>query len=216
VIRYLIWDVDGTLFDTYPALARAVGAALRDLGAHASSDWIESLARKSLSYCMSTLAGKFKVKLEELERGFERHYTHIPLREQAPFPGVVGICEYVCSIGGMNVIVTHRGRESTMGLLAAHDMTPYFEDSVTGADGYPRKPNPAAFEAMIGQHGLRREETLAVGDREIDILAGQAAGVRTCLFGAQLEEVTADYRIVDYADLHRLLLAENDASGSQG
>jgi phosphoglycolate phosphatase-like HAD superfamily hydrolase len=57
MIRNIIWDVDGTLFDTYPAIAQAFKAALNDLGADASLDWIEGLARKSLGRCASTLAG---------------------------------------------------------------------------------------------------------------------------------------------------------------
>ena len=51
------------------------------------------------------------------------------------------------------------------------------------------------------------------GDRDVDILAGQAASVRTCFFGSGLEEAAADFTITDYATLHRLLVAENDRSG---
>jgi phosphoglycolate phosphatase-like HAD superfamily hydrolase len=32
MFRNIIWDVDGTLFDTYPAIARAFQTALNDLG----------------------------------------------------------------------------------------------------------------------------------------------------------------------------------------
>ncbi len=33
MIRNIIWDADGTLFDTYPAIASAFQAAMADLGA---------------------------------------------------------------------------------------------------------------------------------------------------------------------------------------
>ena len=48
MIRNIIWDADGTLFDTYPAIASAFKAALADLGKEAAVDWIESLAKKSV------------------------------------------------------------------------------------------------------------------------------------------------------------------------
>jgi len=32
MFRNIIWDVDGTLFDTYPSMAKAFQAALSDLG----------------------------------------------------------------------------------------------------------------------------------------------------------------------------------------
>ncbi len=205
MIRYLIWDMDGTLFDTYPAIARALGAALGDLGPSAPLDWIEGLAKKSISHCISTLVDKFDVNPEDLRERFEQRYKNIPPQEQPLFPGVIGVCEYVRSIGGTNVIVTHRGRESTNRFLTIHNMACYFADMLTADDNYPRKPDPASFEAMIEKHNFRRKETLAIGDRDIDILAGQAAGVRTCFFGTQLDKATADLIITDYAALHRIM-----------
>jgi phosphoglycolate phosphatase-like HAD superfamily hydrolase len=38
MFRNIIWDVDGTLFDTYPAIAKAFQVALNDLGKDASLD----------------------------------------------------------------------------------------------------------------------------------------------------------------------------------
>jgi phosphoglycolate phosphatase-like HAD superfamily hydrolase len=209
VIRNLIWDVDGTLFDTYPAIAKAFVAALDDLGRSAPVDWVESLARRKLSYCASTLASEFEISPEEVMRGFGRHYKAIPPWEQIPFPGVIEVCGYVSSTGGMNVIVTHRGWESTAQLLDAHNMTHYFADFLTRDDGYPRKPDPAAFEAMIKRHSFKREETLAVGDRDADVLAGQATGIRTCLFGFERGEVAPDIAITDYAELREFIVSEN-------
>jgi phosphoglycolate phosphatase-like HAD superfamily hydrolase len=88
-------------------------------------------------------------------------------------------------------------------------MTRYFADTMAGDDDYPRKPNPAVFEAIINKHKLERTETLTIGDRDIDILAGQAAGVRTCFFGGELDGVTADFMITDYSELHQLIASEN-------
>jgi phosphoglycolate phosphatase-like HAD superfamily hydrolase len=209
MIRYLIWDVDGTLFDTYPAFIRAFRAALNDFGESVPLERIEDLARISLSHCASTLADELGLNSEDLIHKFGQHYRNIPQQEQSPFPGVVDICEYICSIGGLNLIVTHRARESTDRFLATHNMTRYFADTVAGDDDYPRKPNPAAFEAIINKHKLKRTETLTIGDRDIDILAGQAAGVRTCFFGGELDGVTADFMITDYTELHQLIASEN-------
>ena len=42
--RNLIWDLDGTLFDTYPAIAGAFRTALLGLGCKADVAWVEGLA----------------------------------------------------------------------------------------------------------------------------------------------------------------------------
>lgn len=216
MIRNIIWDVDGTLFDTYPAIARAFKAALNDLGADASLDWIEGLARKSLGYCASTLAGEYQLNAEAIGQAFGAHYDLAEPEEQPPFPGVIAICDYICASGGKNVIVTHRGRRGTVDLLAAHQMSGYFAGCLTRDDGYPKKPDPAAFEAILKAHVLERKQTIAVGDREIDVLAGQAAGLTTCLFGPETEGVVADLKVSSLDELYRYLVRQPGDEDSLG
>ena len=52
---------------------------------------------------------------------------------------------------------------------------------------------------------LDRAFTLVVGDQESDVRAGQAAGIRTCLFGGATLSIPVDYRIDDYKQLLSLL-----------
>lgn len=206
-LRNIIWDVDGTLFDTYPAISRAFQAALIDLGHDAPLDRIAELARESLGHCATTLAQDYRLEQDELEAAFLRHYDAAGPEAQPPFPGVKEICEHVCRIGGQNLIVTHRGARGTAELLAASGLTQFFSGGITHADGYPRKPDPAAFNAIIDRHGLNRDETLAIGDRDIDVQAGRAAGVFTGLFGSTGSADEADLAISDFRDLARLLEA---------
>jgi phosphoglycolate phosphatase-like HAD superfamily hydrolase len=205
MIRNIIWDVDGTLFDTYPAIAGAFLAALNDLGEDAPLDWIEGLARVSLGHCVSALANHCRLDEEVLGQAFVEHYDRTLPEEQPPFPGAIAVCELIVTLGGRNVIVTHRGREGTDELLVANEMTHLFSGCIARDDGYPKKPDPAAFEASLETHGLPREETMAVGDRDIDVLAGQAAGLFTCFFGRKEDGVVADLTIAGFDELHRFL-----------
>jgi phosphoglycolate phosphatase-like HAD superfamily hydrolase len=121
--------------------------------------------------------------------------------DQPPFAGVETVCEHIRARGGLNLIVTHRRRTGLDRLLAAHRLTAYFTDITSNDDAYPRKPDPAAFNALIGKHQLPRETTLGVGDRDIDILAAQAAGLRTALFGTNHGTAVPDFTFTDYAYL---------------
>jgi phosphoglycolate phosphatase-like HAD superfamily hydrolase len=206
-IRNVIWDVDGTLFDTYPAIARAFKAALAELGADDSLERIADLARVSLGHCVTSLAGEHRLDPAALEDAFSRHYERTTPEEAPPFPGASAVCEHIDRIGGRNVIVTHRGPQGTADLLAASHLAASFSGCITGADGYPRKPDPAAFNAIIERCDLDRDATLAIGDREIDVLAGRAAGVVTCLFGSAGASTQADLVIADFDALLHLLEA---------
>jgi HAD superfamily hydrolase (TIGR01509 family) len=201
MIRNIIWDVDGTLFDTYPAISKAFQCAVRDLGGDAPLDWIMETARISLGRCVEGLAIRCHVPEEAVGRKFDEYYEQIQPAAQPPFPGVIQICQSIRARGGKNVIVSHRERKGVGELLEAHHMGAYFSGWITRDDGYPKKPDPAAFEVVLQRYQLIKEETLAVGDRDIDILAGQAAGVLSCLFDPASGPSTGDLTIRSYEDL---------------
>jgi phosphoglycolate phosphatase-like HAD superfamily hydrolase len=208
MIRNLIWDLDGTLLDTYPTMTQAFVAALADLGQTVDPARVDSLARQSLGYCAEVLAGETGINPEEIANRFAEHYSEVPLAQQPPFPGVVEVCRCIFTRGGMNAIITHRGRESAWRLLQEHRLDTYFADILGHEDGYPRKPDPAVFTAMVQKHHLKPEETLAIGDREIDILAGKAAGLQTCLFGNAESSTDPDLTITDFMQLYEILQAQ--------
>jgi phosphoglycolate phosphatase-like HAD superfamily hydrolase len=205
MFKNIIWDMDGTLFDTYPAIARAFRLALNDLGRDSPLDQIESLARESMDACIRALAAEHALSGDQIKAGFSAHYAATKPEDEPPFEGVIQVCGHVRRIDGRNVIVTHRSRSGTERLLAGNNMQLYFAGWLTADDRYPRKPDPAAFNAAMQLHHLKPEETLAVGDRDLDIHAGRAAGLFTVRFGAASADAIADLTIQDYSALQREL-----------
>ncbi|TDL80266.1 D-glycero-alpha-D-manno-heptose-1,7-bisphosphate 7-phosphatase [Peribacillus frigoritolerans] len=55
-----------------------------------------------------------------------------------------------------------------------------------------RKPGPGMITALASKHGINLEHSYMIGDRDVDILAGKAACVKTILIGS--EDHGADYR----------------------
>jgi phosphoglycolate phosphatase-like HAD superfamily hydrolase len=205
VIQHLIWDVDGTLFDTYPAIARSFQSAARDLGAPATYDEVMRLALVSVDHCVTTLSSTYALPADRLEELFEQYYRTITPEDQPPFVGVAAVCEHIRSRGGLNLIVTHRRRAGLDRLLATHRLTAYFTGSISNDDAYPRKPDPAAFLALIEKHQLPRNITLGIGDRDIDVLAAQAAGLRAAFFGTNPGTSSPDFVFSDYAVLLHMI-----------
>jgi len=206
MIRSLIWDAGGTLFNTYPAAVMAFRRALHERGLSVPQTRILELCKHSLRHCTTTLARDFELDRSVLYTSFKEYYAQIPLSAQYPFPGVVDVCALVCEHGGDNFVVTHRCRASLMALMAEYQMAHYFSDFITSDDGYPRKPDPASIQALLQRHALVLDATLAIGDRDIDIRAAMRAGVHTCFFGEVPSNVQPDLTITDFQDLKRMLL----------
>ena len=206
MFQNIIWDVDGTLFDTYPAITRAIKSGLNDIGRDEAYELILDLARQSLNHCNDVLAEKYQLDKGILEEAVEKHFRKIRAEDCPPFPGVREVCQYIHSLNGKNVIVTHRGRNGTDNLLMVHGLEDYFSGCITRDDGFARKPDPAAFEAALFNYQLQRNKTLTVGDRGIDIQAGKAAGLFSCLYGSTGDCTNADLMIKDYEALYAFLI----------
>ena len=211
MISNILWDVDGTLFDTYPAITYAFSKSLNGLGLSVALNVIDGLARESISYCVETLSQRYKLDPDLLRRHFAASYRTVNPAKQPPFPGIGEACELIQNRGGVNVIVTHRDVDSTERLLKTHALSVYFSDIFSVEQGYPRKPDPAMVVAALEKYVMDPTETLLIGDRGLDIQAGQAAGVQTCKFGCSSPSQPTDYQIHHYAELLNIIRGNNDS-----
>lgn len=115
------------------------------------------------------------------------------------------MCQLIRSGGGLNLIVTHRRRAGLDRLLTTHQMADLFTDVISHDDRYPRKPDPGAFLTLIERYRLPRDESLAVGDRDIDILAAHADGLSAARFGTGSITTEPDVVLPDFGTLRRLI-----------
>ncbi|MCE5258727.1 MAG: HAD-IA family hydrolase [Chloroflexi bacterium] len=203
--RNIIWDLDGTIIDSYPAIGKAYAEALAELGCAIALDEIDVLAHISLNLATEQLAARCGLAGEALSEAFTRIYGAADPAGQPPLAGVRQVLDIIVARGGKNIIITHRIRSSTLALLDAHKLTGMFAGILCGDDGYPRKPAPGAYLTALERYRLVAAETLAVGDRAIDILGAQAAGLSAVLYGKPLEGVSPDYLFGDYTEALRLL-----------
>jgi phosphoglycolate phosphatase len=70
-------------------------------------------------------------------------------------------------------------------------LSPYFFQ-VYGGDSFPaKKPDPMGLEALMAEAGARPEETLMIGDSDVDVKTARNAGVCVlgCTFGLATESL---------------------------
>lgn len=170
--RYLIWDFGNTLCATYPAMAQALQGVLRVEGIDAPVEPILDLMHRTLlSDCIATIARQHDLDLDPFKTRLLNDYAAMPLAEQRPYSGVVAILERVLENGGKNFLFTHRGCKTLTEALRVHDLARFFTEALSTQDGYPRKPDPGAFNYLIDTYALPREQTLCRGDHDNHRLA---------------------------------------------
>jgi len=185
MIRNIIWDFDGTLFDTYTAQSHLISKIMsREYAVTMPVSSIRRLTAISLGYAFQELARIARADEDGIRNHFVRSYALVTPEEEFPFAHAVDICSAVSLSGGKNMINTHRGRERLILLLKHYDMQDLFTDFITADDDFPRKPDPASFYALLERNRIPAKETLVIGDRELDILGGKNARIPTFFFNS--------------------------------
>ncbi len=180
-LRALIWDFDGTLFDTYPHASRALAGACRRFGAEVSPGEALALMKDTLSSALSVLAERHAIPLEQLARAYREEDGRLGPADWPPMPGMREALLALRDAGCRHFLLTHRDAGALEALEAA-GMLPLLSGWVTREQGFPRKPDPASVLHILRHWDIPPETACIIGDRPLDVQAGQAAGILGCLF----------------------------------
>lgn len=192
MLKNYIWDFDGMLFDSYPHITAAFVKMMKDFGEEVDYAKTKALLEISFgaAYDFYSTTEEQKIRFGEYEHDFEME----PLAE--PFPNTAATLKKIREKGGRNYLYTHRG-VSTFYYLKKYGIYDLFEDFVTSENGFPMKPAPDAVSHIVAKHNLNKDETVMIGDREIDVMSGKNAGTKGCLFSLTKKETQADFVVDD-------------------
>ena len=208
MIENLIWDFDGSLFNTYPAMVKLFRQALLRKGYVTSENEILSLMKDTLGKAVDFYLDRGVDY--EFYKDFKKSEEELDPAEQPPFEGAREVCTVVVRNGGRNLIITHRSRKTAFKLLSHFEMTSLFSDIITRESGFKRKPDPDAFIYAIRNYRLNPKSTLSIGDRDLDVIAARDAGTKTCFFsqnGAR-PSIDVDFIIDNLPQLEEIILKD--------
>ena len=198
--RHIIWDFDGTLFDTYPVMARAFTETMNEAGYPADYREVYDLMKIAISETVKKFQAEYGFGQEVLD-AYRARRIELELAGARPFPGVEEVLARVIAAGGDNFICTHRG-DSIYELLRQGGVEGYFKEITTSAHHFARKPSPEAVQYLLDKHGMDPAETLMIGDRPLDVEAGQNAGTAGCFFDPDgVTYAPAQHQITDIRQL---------------
>jgi phosphoglycolate phosphatase-like HAD superfamily hydrolase len=183
-----LWDFDGTLFDTYPALVEGfIHLSGRSLEPSEVLRWLKINSKEAFKH----------YGIDE-----ERRAEYIKLYNEYSFSSKpFEHLEEVLSMSNHNFIVTHRDKESTIFLLEKFKLIQHFKEIVSVEEqGFTRKPHIASYEHVIKNHPI----DLVIGDRDLDLIPARELGIKTVAF--QNRNIEADFHIDDYADFRNTVL----------
>jgi len=178
--KLIIFDLDGTLVDAYPAIMRSFNYTMRRLGYPLQSALV---IRQAVGWGDENLLKSF-IKIKDLKRAlsvYRNHHKTALLKGARLFPGVVKLLVGLKNKGYYLAIASNRPSRFS-GILIRHlGLTGYF-DYVLCADKLRHiKPHPEILEKIMQRFKAKPTETLYIGDMTIDAQAGRCARVKTII-----------------------------------
>lgn len=200
-LRLIVFDLDGTLIDSRQDLCNSVNAMLTHFNlrplrdetvASYIGDGAAMLIRRALA-----VPGELPVGLDTPEHPFFdeafafflAYYREHKLDYTRVYPGVFESLEALKIFPDGSprplAVLTNKPVGPALAICEGLGLLPYFF-AIYGGDSFPiKKPDPLGLNTLISQAGSTSEQTLLIGDSDIDVRTARNAGAWSlgCTFG---------------------------------
>lgn len=199
-----IFDVDGTLIDSYPGIIKTVIKVLNNHNLNIKKEIIETnIYKYSVRYYLNQLSTKLGYKENILIKEFEK----LRIETEYDYEFIDGVINTLKLLKENNnlFIYTHRNN-SIFKILKDNDIDNLFTHVISSESSYfKRKPDSYSLEYLIARFDLKREDTYYVGDRPIDILSSNNANIKSVLFNNKQDDLLGSNPTLIIKDFKELL-----------
>jgi phosphoglycolate phosphatase len=206
----ILFDLDGTLVDSAPAMTRGLNELTRRHGAPPVD--VASVRRWVSLGGEAMLRGALGGKADPLG---ELDEFRVILRGQTAdpadlYPGVPAMLAALKREGYRIAVCTNKREDIAVPYAKGLGITAYLDAIVGGAPGRHLKPHPLLAHLALERLGAGAHEAIFVGDSEIDAETALAAGLRFVLvtFGyphGDIAAIRADARLTGFDALPSLV-----------
>ncbi|HET6402297.1 MAG TPA: HAD-IA family hydrolase [Candidatus Kapabacteria bacterium] len=207
-IRAVLFDIDGTLLDTFDFIYGAFEYAFTEHGlSPLSRERISELMGGPLEEVYRTMApGSDPTLLAQSHRMFQSDN----LRLVHLFPSTMEVLTELSRRGMKLSAITTRSLRTSIRSLELTGIAKYFDIIISAEDVTFHKPHPEPLLKALQFLAVKPEEAIMVGDTRADIEAGRNAGTKTvaALYGfggERLRELDPDYAIEELKELLKLI-----------
>ena len=177
--KLIVFDLDGTLLDTLDDLADAVNAGLVSCGLQTRTrEEVRAFVGNGVVRLMQLAVGDRQECLDGALATFRKYYKAHCKDKTAPYEGIYDMLATLKNMPVKTAVLSNKIDEAVKELVQQYFPDTFFtSQGENEAVGIRKKPAPDALYEIMRQAGANGEETLYVGDSEVDIQTANNAGV---------------------------------------
>ena len=214
MVKYIIFDLDGTLVNSIYDLADSVNFVLKQNGypEHPLESFYYFIGNGTLKLIERALPENKRTsdEIERIHSQFSERYSKNYLNKTVAYDGINELLNELDRLKIKYAVASNKTDIFTRKIIDKLFVNSF--DAVIGKrDGNPTKPNPKIIYDILNGKDLSLSEILFVGDSNIDIQTGHNANLKAvgCLWGfrdeKELKEAGADFIISHPSELLQII-----------
>ena len=213
--RYALFDLDGTLIDSFQALTTAVNRTASEIG-HPSLtlEQVRAIVGEGVERLLQKAFHSDRIPPETIA-SFERHYDEVCCEESRILAEVEQTLAWMKESRIRMAVCTNKLTSFSIKILEHLGLSHYFEAVVGPDSAGARKPDRRHVLFTLERIGARPDETLFIGDMPIDVEAARNASLDVAVIATgsssteTLRASSPDHLLERFSDLRSLFaLAE--------
>lgn len=173
VIKNLIFDFDGTIADSLPAMISVYNKLIRNNENPLTEAEIERLRGMTSRRALKHMGVRWWQVPKLLLLGMGDFHDLVPTMKS--FKGLPEVIKQLHARGDRLFMVTSNSQGNVMKFLELNGLDGYFIEIDTGSGLFSKAKH---IRRLISKHGLKRKETVYVGDETRDIQAARLSLIR--------------------------------------
>jgi len=178
--KLVIFDFDGTLVDSAPGIHATANAMAKYYKAPPVS--MRQVTREVGTGLDNFVDGIFpeqvkKHGMKAVIKKYREIYDRKYMQGLIIFPGVRETLAFLHKKGIKLAVVSNKLKRYVVEINKKVGIHKYFDTVLGSADVKRKKPDPYPINLLVKKYGVKKEETMLVGDSKYDMEAGDRAGV---------------------------------------
>ena len=193
-----IWDLDGTLLDSYEAILSGIEETYAQFSIPYDKEKVrEFILKYSVLDLLVQVAEERKLDVAVLNQVRAQSLAE-KNAQVVLMPGARDVLAWADQAGIQQFVYTHKG-DNAFTILRDLGLESYFTEILTSQSGFERKPSPEAATYLLDKYQLDPDNTYYIGDRTLDVEFAQNSGLQSINFLESSYE--GNHRIQELADI---------------